>query len=166
MAQRIYLGLGSNLGNRLQNLKDAQNGLAAVCQVKRASAVYETAPWGFNDQPAFLNQVLEISSQLPPQDLLKVIKGLEANLGRTPTFRYGPRLIDIDILIYADLVLHAENLTIPHAMINQRAFVLVPLAELAGDMTLPGTTKTIAELMAAVDCSGVTRFEPQQELNQ
>ena len=163
MAERVYFGLGSNLGDRLRNLQEALDKLSQSCRVLRCSRVYETAPWGFDDQPAFLNQVVEAESDLPPLDLLKTIKHIETNLGRTPTFRYGPRLIDIDILIYGQQVLKTADLAVPHAMISERAFVLVPLAELIPAETLPGTGKTITELLAAVDTHGVKAFEAGEE---
>ncbi len=163
MAERVYFGLGSNLGDRLRNLDEALDKLSQNCRVLRHSQVYETAPWGFDDQPAFLNQIAEAECDLPPLDLLKRIKNLETTLGRTPTFRYGPRLIDIDILIYGQRILNVPELTIPHAMISERAFVLVPLAELIPAETLPGTNKTIAELLAAVDTHGVKIFEAGKE---
>ncbi len=153
-----YLGLGSNLGDRLANLQAAAAALPPAARVLRASRVYETPPWGYAEQPAFLNQVLEIDTALPPLELLGVLKDIEASLGRTPTFRYGPRLIDLDILLYNSQALELPGLSIPHPRLSERAFVLVPLAELAPDLRHPVNGKSIQELLEAVDRSGVTEF--------
>jgi 2-amino-4-hydroxy-6-hydroxymethyldihydropteridine diphosphokinase len=152
---RIYLGLGSNLGNRWQNLRGAQAALSPQVQVLRASQVYETLPWGFSDQPPFLNLVLEAQTTLAPLDLLAHVKSIEAHLGRIPTFRFGPRLIDIDILFYSDQVIELPDLSIPHPRLAERAFMLVPLAELAPDLIHPLFSLTIRQLAAQVDSSGV-----------
>jgi 2-amino-4-hydroxy-6-hydroxymethyldihydropteridine diphosphokinase len=151
----IYLGLGSNLGDRLQNLRDAQLALSPLVQVLRASQVYETLPWGFSDQPPFLNLVLEAQTGLAPLALLAHLKSIETQLGRVPTFRFGPRLIDIDILFYADRVIELPDLRIPHPRLAERAFVLVPLAELVPDLPHPLFGLTIRQLAAQVDSSGV-----------
>jgi 2-amino-4-hydroxy-6-hydroxymethyldihydropteridine diphosphokinase len=153
-----YLGLGTNLGNRSQNLKSAQIALPPQVQVLRASRIYETPPWGFTAQPAFLNQVLEVQTELPPLALLEYLKEIEINLGRTPTFRYGPRQIDIDILFYGDQVIEYPNLSIPHPRLFERAFVLVPLVELAPDRVHPVLNQTIRQMLAQVDPSGVEVF--------
>jgi 2-amino-4-hydroxy-6-hydroxymethyldihydropteridine diphosphokinase len=151
----VYLSLGSNLGDRLQNLRGAQAALSPQVQVLRASQVYETLPWGFSDQPPFLNLVLEARTTLAPLALLAHVKSIEARLGRIPTFRYGPRLIDIDILFYGDQVIELPNLRVPHPRLAERAFVLVPLAELAPDLPHPLFGLTIRQLAAQVDASGV-----------
>jgi 2-amino-4-hydroxy-6-hydroxymethyldihydropteridine diphosphokinase len=112
--------------------------LATSVRLLQASPIYETEPWGFLDQPAFLNQALQAETDLPPLDLLTYLKDLEAQLGRMPNFRYGPRLIDIDILLYDDLVLSLPGLEIPHPRLAERAFILVPLVDLAPDLRYPG----------------------------
>jgi len=125
-----YLGLGTNLGDRHANLDAAVAALAAAGTVTRTSRRYETAPVGFQQQPRFLNQVVELETALAPLDLVRALKRIEDRMGRTGTFRNGPRLIDIDILLYDDVVLNTPELNLPHPRLAHRAFVLRPLAEL------------------------------------
>jgi len=125
-----YLGLGTNLGDRHANLAAAAAALATMGTVSRRSRRYETAPVGFLQQPRFLNQVVELETTLAPLELFHAVKRIEGELGRTGGFRNGPRLIDIDILLYDELVLDSPELTIPHPRLTRRAFVLRPLAEL------------------------------------
>jgi dihydropteroate synthase/2-amino-4-hydroxy-6-hydroxymethyldihydropteridine diphosphokinase len=155
-----YLSTGSNLDRRLRNLDRTIRELNQHphIQVLRASAIYETEPWGYQHQPSFLNQVLEIETDLSPLELVKTIKGMEADLGRTPTFKYGPRVIDIDIIFYGDLVFEDETLNIPHPQVTQRAFVLVPMAELAPDFVHPELGLKVSELLQEIDTRGITRF--------
>lgn len=157
--QLVYLSLGSNLGDRLQNLAAAEEQLPPGVQVENRSKVYETEPWGYIDQPRFLNQVLSAHTSLSPLDLLDYLKGIEVSLGREPGFRYGPRSIDIDILVYGDQVIDLEKLKIPHQRLPERAFVLVPLAEIAPDLVLPGSGTSIKDLLLAIDASGVTSYQ-------
>ncbi|HZA26014.1 MAG TPA: 2-amino-4-hydroxy-6-hydroxymethyldihydropteridine diphosphokinase [Dehalococcoidia bacterium] len=150
-----YLGLGSNLGQREANLAQAVH-LLSRCrqmQVLRSSSIYETEPWGFTDQPPFLNAVVEVSTNLEPASLLELAKTIETEVGREPTFRWGPRLVDLDILLYADQVIQQDNpdLQIPHPRISQRAFVLVPLAEVASDLLHPTLRVTVGRLAEDVE---------------
>jgi len=158
MKHTVYLSLGSNLGDRKANLKAAAAALAPIVGVLRASRIYQTAPWGYLDQPDFLNQVLECETELAPLELLAHLKRIEKTLGRQPGVRYGPRLIDLDILFYDQLVVDLPELTIPHPRAAERAFVLVPLADLAPGLVHPVLMKTAAELLAALDAGGVTRW--------
>ena len=151
----VYLSLGTNLGNRAANLRGALAGLLPHTRVLRASPVYETEPWGYTDQPAFYNQVVEAETRLDPVDLLKQLKRLESDLGREPTFRYGPRLIDMDVLFYDDQIVQYDSLQIPHPRMAERAFVLVPLADLAPDLVHPVLEKPVRELLKHVDQTGM-----------
>lgn len=147
----IYLALGSNLGDRLANLVHARYALAPQFSVRQSSPIYETDPWGYQDQPPFLNQVLGGVTSLSPADLLEHIKAIEAALGREETFRYGPRLIDIDILFFDDRVVDEPGLSIPHPRLEERPFVLVPLNHLASDLPHPRHGRSVREMLAAID---------------
>ena len=161
----VYLGLGSNLGCRERNLDrcvqhlTGQDGHPAPeelfksggLRLVRSSNTYETEPWGFPNQGPFLNRVLEISTAVPPQELLAGIKELESRLGRDPGERYGPRIIDIDILLYGRVIVDLPDLQIPHPRLHQRAFVLVPLAEIAPDLIHPSLGISVGELARQVD---------------
>jgi 2-amino-4-hydroxy-6-hydroxymethyldihydropteridine diphosphokinase len=156
MNHNIYLALGSNLGDRQENLLSAIQALPPDVIVLAESRIYETPPWGYADQPAFLNMAVKAETNLEPIALLIYLKELEARLGRMPTFRYGPRQIDIDILFYDALILNTPELVIPHPHLHERAFVLVPLADLAPDLVHPGLHRTIRELLADSDRTGIT----------
>lgn len=159
MTETVFLALGTNLGDRVENLRAALQALLPVVDLQAVSPVYETPPWGYADQPAFLNMVVQAETVLEPHDLLRELKRLEAWLGRTPSFRYGPRLIDLDILFYGRRTLDSETLSIPHPRLPERAFVLVPLADLSPELRHPVLGKTIAELLNAVERSEVHAFE-------
>ena len=131
MTHPVYLALGTNLGSRMENLRAALAAFAPAVRVLAESRIYETEPWGFADQPAFLNMAVKAETDLSPQELLDFLKGLEVTLGRRPSFRNGPRLIDLDILFYGDLQLNTPGLVIPHPPLHERVFVLAPLADLA-----------------------------------
>jgi 2-amino-4-hydroxy-6-hydroxymethyldihydropteridine diphosphokinase len=147
----IFLSLGSNLGDRLSNLNEAINNLPPQVIPLNVSPVYETPPWGYEKQPPFLNQVIHARTALSPMDLLSYIKMVEIGLGRQPTFRNGPRIIDLDILFYDQLVLDTPPLTIPHPRLSGRAFVLVPLADLDPDLRHPVAGETVQEMLARLD---------------
>lgn len=161
-AVRVYLALGSNKGDRKNYLEQAIQHLPPLVHVLNTSAIYETEPWGYEEQPSFLNQVLEARTPLPPLELLAYLKDIEDMMGREETFRYGPRVIDMDILFYGDLIYEDDVLQIPHPRMSERAFVLVPLAELAPDLIHPGLGRRIGELLREVDQQGVEPFVEKQ----
>ena len=144
----VYLGLGTNLGDRKQNIRKAIEAISLKMSISKQSSLYETTAWGYTDQPNFLNQVIQVETNLSPLRLLNFLKKTEVELGRVENFRYGPRLIDIDILFYDDLVITTSRLQIPHPMLPERAFVLVPLNEIAPGYIHPVLKKTVAELLA------------------
>ena len=153
----VYLALGSNLGDRLANLKEAIAALTPQMNVKAKSQVYETPPWGYEDQPKFLNQVVRAKTYLEPEQLLKHLKRLEVALGRKESFPNGPRLIDIDILFYDDLVLKTPALVIPHPRLHERAFVLMPLMDIDPDLVHPVSKKSVREMMALCNSKGIEK---------
>ncbi|KXK15461.1 MAG: 2-amino-4-hydroxy-6- hydroxymethyldihydropteridine pyrophosphokinase [Chloroflexi bacterium OLB14] len=155
----VYLALGSNLGNRLANIKNAISNFTPQMDVKKKSPVYETPPWGYANQPAFLNQVVMAETYLEPEDLLSHLKRLEGVLGREPTFPNGPRLIDIDILFYDDVQIDSPPLQIPHTRLHQRGFVLVPLNDIAPDLIHPTLGKSVREMLLDVDRLNIVEYK-------
>lgn len=143
-----YLGLGSNLGNRRENLDSAVRRLDEQNEISvtNRSSLYETEPYGKTDQPDFINMCIEIETRISPLDLLENVLSVEHELGRVRKEVWGPRAIDIDILLYEDLELSLDDLSIPHTEMHKRAFVLDPLSEIAGGQVHPGLNKSIQTL--------------------
>jgi 2-amino-4-hydroxy-6-hydroxymethyldihydropteridine diphosphokinase len=156
MTHSVYIGLGTNLGDRLENLRNALAALPPKVTVLAESAIYETPPWGYADQPDYLNMAVRAATDLPPLELLALLKAIEQAQGRLPTFRYGPRPIDLDILFYGDLVLESPQLVIPHPRLHERGFMLVPLADLNPDLLHPLLGYTVFDMLAQADLSGIT----------
>jgi 2-amino-4-hydroxy-6-hydroxymethyldihydropteridine diphosphokinase len=155
----VYIALGSNLGDREDNLRQAREQLSAPdLRVLRASSIYETAPQDIEDQPWFLNQVIECETDLFPRQLLVRLKKIEKVMGRKRTMAKGPREIDLDILLFGDAVVKAPELEIPHPRLAERRFVLEPLAELAPEKKHPGTRKTMREMLAGVAKQAVKKI--------
>ena len=159
MEHTAYLALGSNMGNRLSNLKNAISNLPPQMDVKKKSTVYETPPWGYADQPPFLNQVVMVETYMEPENLLSHLKRLETVMGREPTFENGPRVIDVDILFYDDMVMNTPPLVIPHPRLHHRGFVLVPLNDIAPELVHPVLGKTIGELLLDVDRLNINEYK-------
>jgi 2-amino-4-hydroxy-6-hydroxymethyldihydropteridine diphosphokinase len=154
---RAYLGLGTNLGDRLANLREALAALTDAIRIDAISGVWETAPLYVTDQPAFLNMALAGETGLAPLDLLDRLKSLENRLGRVASVRYGPRLIDLDILLYGDVVMDSERLTLPHPRLAERRFALAPLAEIAASACHPVSGLTVTAMLAALPDDGDIR---------
>ena len=153
----VLLGVGGNLGDRLAHLRRGVALLAPEVSVAAASALYESAPWGVTDQPPFLNAALRVETRLSPHDLLAKCKAVEAAAGRTPGRRWGPRVLDLDILLYGDLRLDDEALTLPHPRIAERGFVLRPLADLAPEIVPPGWRRSVGAALAEIGEEGLHR---------
>jgi 2-amino-4-hydroxy-6-hydroxymethyldihydropteridine diphosphokinase len=153
MNTRVLLSLGSNLGDRADYLRRAVEALASLPDTRLAaqSSIHETAPWGVTDQPSFLNLAVEIETALGPLELLNAVKAVEVRLGRTPGSHWGPRVIDIDLVLWQDKVMKTDALELPHPRFRERAFVLLPLREIAPDAVDPVTGRTVAELASALD---------------
>ncbi|OEG00320.1 2-amino-4-hydroxy-6-hydroxymethyldihydropteridine diphosphokinase [Vulcanibacillus modesticaldus] len=151
---QVFLGLGSNIGDRYQNMKEAiltLNGHKSIELIKESS-IYETEPFGLKEQPDFLNMVIEINTILSPEELLEYIHEIEHKLGRKREVHWGPRTIDIDILLYGDKIIRSQNLQVPHPYLSQRLFVLVPLSEIYKG-GIPGEELSIEQLIKRLDSS-------------
>jgi 2-amino-4-hydroxy-6-hydroxymethyldihydropteridine diphosphokinase len=147
----VYIGIGSNTGDREDNCRKAIGLLGGYnIKVVRTSSMYETEPWGVKDQPRFINMAVEIETDLEPRNLLNALKDIEKKMKRVPSERYGPRLIDLDILLYNDLVMDEPDLKIPHSHMHERDFVVKPLMEIAPEAVHPTFGKKITELFSQI----------------
>ena len=164
-ARTVYIGLGSNLGDRVVNLREAGQRLGAVVKIEKASQLYVAAPMGYVRDDAFVNAVIRGTTTLKPLELLQIMQAIEAAMGRRPGVQYGPRPIDLDLLFYEAVQMETRKLTIPHPRIPQRAFVLKPLAEIAPELMHPVLYYTISQLLQdADDVDQVHIFQPDRQL--
>lgn len=147
---QVYLGIGSNLGDRQANMEKALKLLGDTLQIGLVSSIYETEPVGYIEQPVFLNAVCRGLTELGPLQLLSLVKGMEASLGRVSSFPNAPRTIDLDIIFYGNMIMETPELTIPHPRLEERAFVLIPLLEIAPDLSHPVSGESIKDLAARV----------------
>lgn len=168
--EAVFLGLGANLGNRAANFRLALRYVSSLARIDAVSSLYETAPVGNHEspeasqgQPRFYNAVCRLATGLSPEALLDYLKRVEFEIGRRPAPRWAPRPIDLDVLLYGDRVVETDKLVIPHPRLAERAFVLVPLAEIAPDVKHPVLGKTAVDMLSALgepDLAGVTKLEP------
>jgi len=161
---RVFLGLGSNIGKKRENLLKAIELIKNHGKIKLndISKFYSSPPYGFEEQESFINCVVEIFTDLTPEELIIEVKSMEKTLGRKPTFRWGPRLIDIDILFYEDLVFETKNLKIPHPDIQNRAFVLVPMVDIDSEFVHPVLKKTMYQLMQDLDLREILQLRLEE----
>jgi 2-amino-4-hydroxy-6-hydroxymethyldihydropteridine diphosphokinase len=157
---RTYIGLGSNVGDRRVNLANAREALREIGRIATESSIYETEPWGVSGpQPDYLNQVVCLFTKLTPRKLLGALLEIETRLGRKRKDTGEPRVIDLDLLLYgADRVDEPPDLVVPHPRMHERAFVLVPLAEIAPNVYVAGTSKSVADLAKATGSNGVRKL--------
>ena len=153
-----YIGLGANLGQRERTLREAVRRIAQLGEITAVSSLYETEPVGFREQPSFLNAVVALETALDPAELMRELLAIEQAMGRQRTFRNAPRTLDLDVLLVDGIVVEAPGLTLPHPRMHERAFVLVPLAEIAPELVHPVQRQTVSELLDELpDASGVRR---------
>lgn len=145
----VFLGIGGNIGDRRKVMRQAVNEIRAILDEVRVSSLYETAAWGVTEQAAFLNAVVRGTTTTPPIDLLDQVQAIENRMGRVRTQHWGPRVIDIDILLYGAEIIAEPRLTVPHPYMAQRGFVLRPLADLAAGLTLPDGS-LVGELLTTI----------------
>jgi len=147
----VFIGAGTNLGNRQENLKTALIKISGFVKIEKTSSIYETQPVDYEDQGWFLNLVVQATTELQPVELLGNLKNTEVSMGRQPTFSKGPRIIDLDILLYSDLILTDTDLIIPHPEMHRRSFVLTPLNEIAPEFFHPELKKNISSLLTELE---------------
>jgi 2-amino-4-hydroxy-6-hydroxymethyldihydropteridine diphosphokinase len=161
-----YVALGVNLGDRAATIESALRSLAQLGELRAVSSLYETDPVGYADQPPYLNAVVSIETSLPALDLLRRLLAIEAEHGRVRTFANAPRTLDLDLLLYGDETVETPELTVPHPRMHERAFVLVPLVEIAPNANVPNTGATARELLGRLtDVSGIARYAPAPNLS-
>ncbi len=156
----IYLGLGSNIGNKIENIIVAVDKLKSNSEITfvALSSFYETEPREYLNQDNFINAVVKLQTTFSAIELYKIIKNIETEMGRKATFQNGPRLIDIDILLYGDKIINTNEILIPHAKISERKFVLIPFAEIDNSVIIPGIQKSILQLLKSCNDSGVVQI--------
>ena len=156
-----FIGLGSNLGDRMAKLRTAIERFESLGRVTSVSSLYKTEPVGYLEQPSFLNAVVALETALTPADLVRALLGIERDLGRARSFPNAPRTLDLDLLLVDNVILDTPDLTLPHPRLHGRAFVLVPLAEIAAQVVHPGSGKTMQKLLGALpDQGGVEVYAP------
>ena len=151
----IYLALGTNIGDREKHLQTAKTSMCPRVTILQESPIYITPPWGYLDQPDFLNQVIAVTTRMRPRRLLQYLNGIEKAMGRQTLFRNGPRVIDLDILFYGQRVINTDDLKIPHPRMADRAFVLVPLNDIAPYFVHPVLEIRIKDMLTGIDTTGV-----------
>ncbi len=162
---RFFLGLGSNLGDRMDNLERGLRILGERIKLIKVSSIYETEPWGVVEQSSFLNCVVEGETSASPEGMLRILKGAEERVGRRPTFEWGPRVFDADLLFYGNRIVNLPQLTVPHPRIQERAFVLVPMAEIAPDLVHPLMGMSMEAMAERVEGrEGVRRYSSFDKL--
>jgi 2-amino-4-hydroxy-6-hydroxymethyldihydropteridine diphosphokinase len=161
MTNNVYLGLGSNEGDRMQNIRKAILELAALGTIEKIAGIWESKPWGNTEQGDFLNTALEVSTELEPERFLFECQEIERKLGRKRTGKWGPRIIDIDIIFWDQLKLESKSLSIPHPFWKDRAFVILPMDEIAPNFTPPDSERSIHDLSYDMLESGMKQVLPR-----
>ena len=156
---KAYIGIGSNLGNKEENIRKAISLIKGKCKILKISSLYETEPIGHKEQDWFLNCAIEIGTKLKPQELLEFLLSIEKNLGRVRTIKNGPRTIDLDILFYGNKTINEDNLIVPHPRLHERLFILEPLKEICPNFVHTVLNKSIDELYSLVDKSEIVKLQ-------